>query len=564
MQKSGIKVVVAVLTALLVTTASYAGGPLFIFEPTGAPIVWDTNGVFSPFPVPFNPDQGGLGNLTNAEAVAFTQELFQTWEDIPTSSIAYQNAGQLVVDVATPSDFFATISNPFITPIIFDEDGSLFAALGFPPGVIGFAGANFLNFDGTDGFIFNGLAALNGAFLDGNPANGELSINQMKAAFFHEFGHLSGLDHSQVNGIKFFIPSDNPGNPVQPLDPASVETMFPFLTTGEGRTPHTDDIAHISALYPAAGATSIFSPDGINRFTPPNAGKGGRGSFTDRGAIMGNIYFSDGMTPLQGINVIARNVDDPFNDAVAFVSGSLFSGNQFSVDFGFPDVGPSDLIGFYVLNNLTPGARYKVEIEEINSAFTGGSSVGPQSPPLNIIPGGGGFIRLDSFNNRESGSSLTDQPTSANAVAVHAGRAVGGIDLLINDIGPDPNEPNDNFGAATAASVGFLSSGTIIHPTGDVDYYTFTLTQATDVVITTLPFTTGAVSDTTLGLFDNGGVLLAVDDDSGLGTLSQITETLSPGTYFVAVATFPDFSFDKTIDADNTSIGFYRLSITSQ
>lgn len=394
------------------------------------------------------------------------------------------------------------------------------------------------------------------------PGNGELSLNAFKGVFVHEFGHFSGLDHSQVNGIKFFISFDNPGNPVLPLDGRFVETMFPFLATAEQRSPHRDDIAHMSALYPAAGATSVFTPDGINRVTPPRGGPGGQTS-APQGAVMGEIFFSDGLTPLQGINVIARNVRDPFGDAVGFVSGSLFSGNQFSIDFGFPGTGPADLIGFYVLNNLTPGARYEIEIEEINSSFTGGSSVGPQSPPLNIIPGGGGFFRLDSFNNAESGSSLTDNPRASNAVPVFAGQAVGGIDLSINNIGPDPNEPNDTMGDAAPVSVGSVTQGTIIHPTGDVDFYSFTLAETTTVVIQTLPFTTGAVTDTTLGLFDSAGGPLALDDDSGLGRLSRIEATLAPGTYFVAVATFPDFTFDQTIDADNTSIGFYLLSVTA-
>lgn len=554
-----------IATVLLAAAPAFAGGPLVVFEPTGTPIVYDTTGTFTAFPVPFNPDLGGLGTLSNAEAVAFTEELFQTWQNIPTSSIAYANGGPLAFDVDTVAEFVDVFFNPFISPIIFDEDGTLFDALGFPPGVIGFAGPQFLFFTGTDVVIFNGIAALNGRFLDGidtPPTNFELTLDQFKGAFFHEFGHFSGLDHSQVNGIKFFIPSDNPGNPVRPLSGQFVETMFPFLATAEQRTPHADDIAHISALYPGPGATSFFAPDGIPRFTPPRGGPGGQKG-ADRGAILGEVFFADGLTPLQGINVIARNVHDPFNDAVAFVSGSLFSGNQFSVDFGFPGLGPPDLIGFYALNNLTPGARYQVEIEEINSAFTGGSSVGPQSPPLNIIPGGGGFIRLDSFNNGESGSSLTDQERAANAVPVFAGLAVGDINLVINDIGPDPNEPNDSFSDATTAFVGFLSSGTIIHPTGDVDFYTFTLTEETDVVIETLPFTTGAVTDTTLGLFDSTMALVEVDDDDGLDTLSKIVRTLAAGDYFVVVATFANLSFDGSVDADDTGIGFYLLSITA-
>ncbi len=75
-----------IATVLLAAAPAFAGGPLVVFEPTGTPIVYDTTGTFTAFPVPFNPDLGGLGTLSNAEAVAFTEELFQTWQNIPTST----------------------------------------------------------------------------------------------------------------------------------------------------------------------------------------------------------------------------------------------------------------------------------------------------------------------------------------------------------------------------------------------------------------------------------------------------------------------------------------------
>lgn len=99
-----------VISFLLAAAPAFAGGPLAVFEPTGTPIVWDTAGVIPPpftrpFPIEFNPDLGGLGTLTNPGAVALTEELFKTWEDIPSSSIAYARGASLSVDVATPGIF---------------------------------------------------------------------------------------------------------------------------------------------------------------------------------------------------------------------------------------------------------------------------------------------------------------------------------------------------------------------------------------------------------------------------------------------------------------------------
>ena len=70
-----------------------AGGPLLVTK-TGAPYVWATSQ-----PVTFTPDQGPLGVLSNADAVALTSDLFRIWEAVPTARIRFQPAGQLPMDI---------------------------------------------------------------------------------------------------------------------------------------------------------------------------------------------------------------------------------------------------------------------------------------------------------------------------------------------------------------------------------------------------------------------------------------------------------------------------------
>ena len=71
-----------------------AGGPLALRAP-GQPFRWPNGGLM----IPFNPDQGGLGPLNNAQAVAQTTAAFAAWEAIPSASATHVNAGTLAVDV---------------------------------------------------------------------------------------------------------------------------------------------------------------------------------------------------------------------------------------------------------------------------------------------------------------------------------------------------------------------------------------------------------------------------------------------------------------------------------
>jgi hypothetical protein len=263
------------------------------------------------------------------------------------------------------------------SPIVYDADGSLFDDLVGDPNVIGFAGPCRLDVGGR---ILSGHAALNGKFQDEVPSP-ELSANEFDAVFIHEFGHFFGLDHSQINQECL----GSLGGCLDGSDDAfGLPTMFPFLISGlvedpvgnpgvhPARTLSPDDIAWISSLYPASGA------GGFN---------------ATFGTIEGTIFFSDGQTPAQGVNVIARQVDDlgtpedeSRRNAVSVVSGYLFTGNPGQSVTGtnpgssFGSRDPT-LVGFYRIPGLLPG-DYTIEVESINEGFDAGSGVGPLNPPI--------------------------------------------------------------------------------------------------------------------------------------------------------------------------------------
>jgi len=419
-------ILAALLTWPYTPPSASAGGPLFIGSPTmgtdGQAFVWDLSS-----PVTYRVDGGGLGNMTNAAAVARVQAMFDAWQNVPTAAISYTNAGAIQPvgaftdgDVNTPAEFDEMDAECFAgnqTPVVFDADGSLFSALGFSSGVIGFAGA--CNFSGNH--IIGALAALNGRWINGNQGDGELTSFEFDQAFTHEFGHLSGLDHSQIN-----VDVLN-GSPDQCSQDslAGLPLMFPFLFC-QARQPgfpilSPDDEAWISELYPETGS-----------------GPGQTPYVSAYGFIEGTIFFSDGITHTQGVNVIARRTDDPAtttqNEArrIAFsvVSGYRFTGlpgqtvttNNPGSSFGSRN---TLLIGAYRIP-VTPGT-YTVEVESVNPAFAGGSGVGPLSPPV-PSPGPREF-----WDNNESS---TDSPSSTSTIIVAAGQTVTGIDIILNNTPP--------------------------------------------------------------------------------------------------------------------------------
>ncbi|MEO1580532.1 MAG: hypothetical protein AAFR91_01720 [Pseudomonadota bacterium] len=367
-----------------------AGGPLNTNanDPDGVER-WPNGGTA----IPYNIDQGGLGPLNAAEAVALVESALGTWESIPTATNAYITTGQLPFDVDV-TNFAPFVDNLFfggntadgLSPVVFDEDGSIFVALFGVSGVLGFASTDTRAADGTPLEAVNFLNG--GAILDGFP------LADFEGVVFHEFGHYSGLGHTVVNGQNIALgdtsgptPSNTYGN--SPGD--QTETMYPFALQGGGQvTPHADDIAFMSFLYPS----DTF--------------------FSGSGTITGQIQTPQG-EGITGVNVIARNVVDPFVDAVSAISGDR-EGN-----------------GIYTINGLTPGAAYTIHVDQI---LQGGFSTTPVQ-----LPGPEEF-----FNSAESSDSTADDPADATPVVVAAGAPVEGVDIIFN--APPPGSvplDDDNF-----------------------------------------------------------------------------------------------------------------------
>ncbi len=343
------------LALLLVSGAAEAGGPFFV-RSDGLPVVWSTAA-----PIAYRTDNGPLSAIIDeASATTRVNSMFAVWDAVPTAAIRYARAGFINAvgafsggDVDLVAEFDAVSGDCDAgnqSPVVYDVDATIFIDLGYDEtSVIGFAGpctANATQF-------LTGLVVMNGLFQDGAAAPvPDLSVAEFDAALIHEIGHFSGLDHSQINV--------NCLGSCGPDDLAGLPTMFPFLLDESQAQLSPDDIAWISRLYPQTVGGTTFA--------------------NTHGTISGIVFFSDGESHAQLVNVIARQVGQDRRIAVSVASGfkfRVFHGNPINDPSGTSpgSEAPGD-IGLFEIP--VPAGNYTVSVESINDQFVDGSSVGSQ------------------------------------------------------------------------------------------------------------------------------------------------------------------------------------------
>jgi hypothetical protein len=413
----------------------HSEGPELVGGPStpsteGQPYKWGgTTLAFNATTLNYWTDQGQLGSITDPDSLV--ANAFQAWQNVATANINFIRKGQLGANV-TSSNILTVLNNledcstlpaaptgGIAQPVtvIYDTDGSIFQALGEDPNTIGGeATALCPTSDGTNNIYNRGEVLLNGK---------GFSSSELTAVMIHESGHLIGLDHSQIN-LDCLTPCSQ-------AEEDGVPIMFPVLLQNADGTyhtnPRTDDQAAVSVLYPVAT-------------NPPPAGKT---LFTSMGRIQGMILFSDGVTPAQGFNVIARSVANPSTVAVSNVSGCLFTedAGESAIPGSFSDEPffshDTSLIGYYDIPGLPPG-DYTLEVEAINNAgqfaFVGGSSLGPIGKIGFQFALPGTCVTHQFFNVPPPGTDPCNVGTTVSVPAVGTGGITTGKDISLIGTGP--------------------------------------------------------------------------------------------------------------------------------
>jgi len=274
--------------------------------------------------------------------------------------------------------------------VVFDQDGSAFAALGLDPGSVNGYGPSHTTLSG-------GAAVINDAFL---LLNGTRTNFDRQSTETHELGHIQGLAHSSVGmynsaSINGEFGAASPGGDVlDPINVLNVPTMHPFSTnTGTSRrTPKPDDAAALSELYPAATFTTTL------------------------GSISGTVTRCSDGTAVTGVNVRVVNT------ANTNIQLSRFTGYD------------GNTTGSYVINGIPPGT-YRVLIEGLGAngftidRFTTNVPVKAE----NDFPTQYYMTTCGSdFNGTPPGTP--PNTSGATTVSSTAGGSAGGTNLKVGDV----------------------------------------------------------------------------------------------------------------------------------
>ncbi len=238
--------------------------------------------------------------------------------------------------------------------------------------------------------------------------------------------------------------------------------------------------------------------------------------------------------PATGANSFSITLRDSLLDGSH--AGFALHGGRFSLDYGALSA-TDGLAGYSCGGKTTTGFELETDLSSLRLPIV----LGLQKPAVYEF-----FTTQDNDLDDERFEVLTPKPFR------------------------DEFEPNDTLPAAGArhssrdlVTLPFNTADryTAIEPLGgDVDFYRFRAKAGEILAVETLP---GSIMDTMIGLFDEAGNLIALDDDGGVGGAGALSRLLvlvpADGIYAVGVTTWPDFDFTGA----GSDFGRYVLNIST-
>jgi hypothetical protein len=363
--------VLSLLAPALIMPAAHAASPRSVTA-AGAPYKWDNSKS-----IVYDIDQGPLGKLSNTQAADLVTKAFQQWSSVKTAKLTFEEGDPLDRDVtgANLSDFLNGLPSD-VNPVIFDNDGSVtdsFLGNGASETVLTVGGPYMTT--GT-GLIAQGILIINARSADGLFDPSDPTTDDLTRAIVRGIGQMIGVGSSDTNDELVFDGNVANNNAVPVMHPATgVGNVI-----GGGFALTLDDQMSVSSLYPS----DSFA--------------------TSTGMIQGQVLLPDGTTGLQGIDVIARKVDDPVNSAVSAISGTSF---RVRAGRGADDVSQRGAFQIPV-----PPGNYTLEFRPLSA------DIGPLTTVF-PLPGGRQFYQASGTPSQTAGPAV---PASATPVTVTAGQ----------------------------------------------------------------------------------------------------------------------------------------------
>jgi uncharacterized protein (TIGR03437 family) len=209
------------------TTESYIRTP----TSAGVPIFWNLSNPSNPSEVSggriiYSLNPAGSDDLDFSQVEQAIAASFQTWEDIPTSAVAFTRG---------PDSTSTTTSNDNVLQLFWLENSTTTSDGLNVAGVLAVTQLTFITSGAGNGEIIDAAIVYNGNQIQW-AVDGSDTAADVAEVTTHELGHLIGINHSPIGGA----------------------TMFPRTAIGriKGRTLDSDDQIAASVIYPSSGFAS--------------------------------------------------------------------------------------------------------------------------------------------------------------------------------------------------------------------------------------------------------------------------------------------------------------------